>query len=59
MNDAHDIAVEDAINTDFGDSVEYEQPLSEEQELRYAERFEDYAAAQAEAEASQQDLSAG
>lgn len=59
MNDVANIALEDAINTDFGEAVEYERPLSEEQELRYAACFEDYAAAQAEAEASQRDLSAG
>jgi hypothetical protein len=59
MTDVNEISVTDVISTDFGQSVVYDEPLSDESIEHYNERLEDYADAQAEAEARQQYLSAG
>lgn len=54
-----DNAVLEALQADFGDPVEYEEPLSDEDAGRYEDELDDSAEAHAEAEAGLQDLSAG
>ncbi len=54
-----DTTVLDAVNADFGETVEYRVVLSDESAERYAECLDDYVDAHAEAEAGLQDLSAG
>jgi len=53
------ITLDDVMDVDFGEPVQYVRRLSDDAESEYAHCLETYAAAQAEAEASQQDLFAG